>query len=278
MFQPLEQYPDTAKLLEEHGYEGVGLADHVVLPIGFRSVHPSGETPFTPETAFPDTFTTIAAMAMVTSTLRFMSYAYIVPMRDPFTVAKQVATASILSRNRVVLGAGSGWLEEEFDVLGHSFHERGKRFDEALDVIEDFWIDGKAASHGSMYDFAEAAMFPAPKEHVPVWVGGKSRAALRRAARHDGWLGMNYPLDEIETLLEILAEEREAAPSRATEFEVFVIPNALPSLDLYRKLADWGVTATMGSAWRPDDPAFHTLDAQRVSAREFADRFIDPLR
>jgi probable F420-dependent oxidoreductase len=278
MFEPMEQLAEAAQVLEEAGFEGAGLADHVAVPVGFKSVHPSGENPFTPDSSFPDTFTTIAALSMITQRLRFMSYVYIIPLRDPFTVAKQVATAATLSGNRVVLGAGAGWLEEEFSLLGHHFSDRGPRFDEALDVIEDFWQDGVARHKGAYYSFEEAGMFPVPTAPIPIWVGGKSRAALRRAARHDGWLGMNYPLDEIGQLLKQLSACRDGVSTDAGPFEVFVIPNALPSLDLYRQLEDMGVTSTMGMGWHPDESPTLSLEAKRAGAGRFSEQFIDPLR
>jgi probable F420-dependent oxidoreductase len=278
MFEPMEQLAEAAHVLEEAGFEGAGLADHVVVPVGFRSMHPSGESPFTPESSFPDTFSTIAALSMVTQRLRYMSYVYIIPLRDPFTVAKQVATTATLSGNRVVLGAGAGWLEEEFLVLGRSFADRGARLDEALEVIEDFWQDGVVRHSGTHYSFEEAAMFPLPTAPIPIWVGGKSRAALRRAAGHDGWLGMNYPLDEIDQLLKQLSTCRDEVPRGAEPFEVFVIPNAAPSLDLYRQLEDMGVTSTMGMGWYPGDPAGASIEAKRAGAGRFSEQFIEPLR
>ncbi len=278
MFEPMEQLGEAALVLEEAGFEGAGLADHVVVPVGFKSIHPSGENPFTPESSFPDTFSTIAALSMVTQRLRFMSYVYIIPLRDPFTVAKQVATTAALSRNRVVLGAGAGWLEEEFSVLGRSFSDRGARLDEALEIIEDFWQDGVARYSGTHYSFGEAAMFPVPTAPIPIWVGGKSRAALRRAARHDGWLGMNYPLDEIGHLLKQLSACRDEVSTGKEPFEVFVIPNAIPSLDLYGQLEDMGVTSTMGMGWYPGDPATVSLEAKRAGAGRFSEQFIEPLR
>lgn len=278
MFDPIEDLAELSRLLEEAGFEGAALADHVAVPFGFKSVHPSGESPFTPESSFPDTFTTIAALAMVTRRLRFMSYVYIVPLRDPFTVAKQVATAASLSKDRVVLGAGAGWLAEEFSVLGQSFSDRGRRFDEQLAIIEDFWQDGRAQSTGGYYPFEEAGMFPLPSAPIPVWIGGKSGAALRRAARHDGWLGMNYPLEEISELLTRLWAHRDEVSKPEEPFEVFVIANAEPSLDLYRRLEDMGVTSTMGMGWYPGDPSATSLDAKRAGLGRFSEQFIEPLR
>jgi probable F420-dependent oxidoreductase len=244
------------------------------VPGAFASVHPSGENPFTAESSFPDPFITMASMAAVTTTLRFMSYVYILPMRDPFTVAKQVATAAVLSGDRMVLGAGAGWLTEEIALLGHDPRSRGRRMDEMLAIIRDLWDDGWAEHHGEHFDFAPVGMFPTPTRTVPVWIGGKSDAALRRAIRQDGWLGMNYALDEIEQLLARLAGLRSEAGDSRAEFETFVIPNALPSIDLYRGLEELGVTSTMLMPWYPGDPAFASLDAKRAAMERSAEEIV----
>src|SRR5829696_741416 len=96
IFEPIDQHLELARIAEACGYEGLALADHVAVPAEFASVHPSGENPFTPESPFPDPFVTMAAMGAVTSRLRFMSYVYVLSMRDPFPVAKQVGTAAAI--------------------------------------------------------------------------------------------------------------------------------------------------------------------------------------
>src|SRR4051794_20203566 len=272
--EAVEQAVDIARMAEDLGYEGVALADHVVVPDGFKSIHPSGEEMVTTTMPFPDTFVTMGAMAAVTTRLRFMSYVYIIPMRDPFTVAKQVGTAALLSQHRVVMGVGAGWLREEFEVMGQDFHTRGKRTDEMLDIIHDFWDDGWAEYHGQFYDVPRTAMFPVAGGPIPVWVGGKSDAALRRAIRQDGWLGMNYGLDEVYERLERLAAMRAEAGDTRDDFEVFVIPNAMPSLELHADLATRGVTSTLAAAWPPGDPAFATIEAKRAAAEYFAEEYL----
>jgi probable F420-dependent oxidoreductase len=274
MFEPNDQLLDVARIAETCGYEGLGLADHVAVPGAFASVHPSGENPFTAESSFPDPFITMASMAAVTTTLRFMSYVYILPMRDPFTVAKQVATAAVLSGDRMVLGVGAGWLTEEIALLGHDPRSRGRRMDEMLTIMRDLWDDGWAEHHGEHFDFAPVGMFPTPGRSVPVWVGGKSDAALRRAVRQDGWLGMNYGLDEIEQLLGRLAEIRVETGDTRADFETFVIPNAPPSIDLYRALEAHGVTSTMLMPWYPGDPACASLDAKRAALERAAEEIL----
>jgi probable F420-dependent oxidoreductase len=272
IFEPPEQYLELARIAEACGYEGLALADHVAVPAQFDSVHPSGDTPFTDASAFPDPFVTMSAMAAVTSTLRFMSYVYVLPMRDPFAVAKQVGTAAVLSGGRMVLGVGAGWLTEEIEILGVDARTRGRRMDEMIDILRDFWEDGYAEHHGQFFDFPRVGMFPVPDEQVPIWVGGKSDAAFRRAVRAGGWLGMNYGLEEIEQLLARLAKLRAEAGDERTDFETFVIANAAPEPGLYKTLEGWGVTSTMVMPWYPGDPAFASIDAKRAALERTAEQ------
>src|SRR5687768_12997369 len=108
--QPIDELLELARVADECGYEGVLVADHVALPTSFDSVHPSGATPFAPSTPFPDAIVSIAAMAAVTERLKFMSYVYVLPMREPLSVAKQVGTLAALFPGRIVFGVGAGWL------------------------------------------------------------------------------------------------------------------------------------------------------------------------
>jgi probable F420-dependent oxidoreductase len=278
MFEDNSQLLDIARTAEELGFTGIAVADHIAVPHGFRSLHPSGENPFAPDTHFPDPLTTIAAMAAVTTRLRFMPYVYILPMRDPFSVAKQAGTVAMLSDHRFVLGVGAGWLTEEIELLGFDPRTRGRRMDEMIDVIRGFWNGGTCEYHGAHFDFGPTSMFPAPDRPIPIWVGGKSDAALRRAARNDGWLGMNYDLDEIDVLLPKLRDARarhlDAGGDAEAPFETLVIPNALPTPELYRSLEDKGVTATVCTGWPLGDPSAATLASKRASIESFAETFL----
>ena len=274
MFEDNSQLLDIARAAEEMGFAGIAVADHIAVPHGFTSVHPSGANPFDPRSNFPDPLTTIAAMAAVTTRLRFMPYVYILPMRDPFSVAKQAGTVAMLSDYRFVLGAGAGWLREEIEVLGYEPRGRGKRMDEMIEIIRGFWRGGTTEFHGEFYDFGPTSMFPTPERPIPIWVGGKSDAALRRAARNDGWVGMNYDLDEIDQLLPKLRAERarhvDAGGIADVAFETLVIANALPTRDLYRSLEDKGVTSTVCIGWALGDPSAATLSAKLASMETFA--------
>ena len=264
------QLLDLARCAESVGFAGVALADHVVVPRAYASKHPSGETPFDHRANFPDPLTCIAAMAAVTTRLRFLTYVYVLPMRDPFSVAKQAGTVALLSDHRLALGAWAGWLAEEIEILGFDPRTRGRRMDEMIDVMRRFWRDGTAEVHGEFWDFGPTGMYPAPGRSLPVWIGGRSDAALRRAARNDGWVGMNYDPEEIPLLLRKLAlERRRHVEACGTEgpFETLVLSNAAPSRELYRDLEGLGVTSTIGIAWPLGDPAFAPL-ARKCAAME----------
>lgn len=267
-----------ARAAEEMGFAGVALPDHVAIPQGYRSVHPSGENHIRVDTRFPDALITAATMAAVTTRLRFMTYVYVLPMREPFSVASQVATLAMQSGYRFALGVGAGWNLEEMELLGHDPRTRGKRMDEMIAVMRDFWDDGMASLDGEFYRFGLAGQFPVPERQIPVWVGGKSDAALRRAVANDGWLGMNYPMAEIRELLRRLDTEEKRAQERfgerAEPFRRFVIPLAEPTPVIYGQLERWGVDGTVALCWPVEDPAFAGLDEKLEAMQRFADIYL----
>ena len=221
---------------------------------------------------------TAATVLASTKTLEVMTYVYVLPAREPFSVANQIATLDLLCPGRFRFGVGAGWLTEEIALLGHPVRGRGRRMDEMLEIIRRFWTEEEVEFHGEFFDFAPAGIGPKPAGHIPIWVGGKSSAALDRAIRQEGWLGMNYDLPEVHRLLKDLEgrlEQRRAQGHPVADpFQIFVIPNAEPSEALYQDLAAHGVTATMGSAWPYIDRAYASLDAKKDAIEAFAERFI----
>jgi len=270
MFEPMDHYLELARIMDRLGFEGAALADHVAVPERFVSVHPSGDNPFTPSSEFPDPLALAAGMAAVTERLRIMSYVYVLPMREPLLVAKEVATLAALFPDRFCFGVGAGWLVEEIASVGIDPSTRGGRMDEMLTVLRQAWDTGWVEHAGEHFTIARAGVFPVPAVPPPVWVGGKSVAAQRRAVRQDGWLGMNYALDEVETLLARLGRLREEAGDEREDFEVFVVPNAAPSAQLHADLAGMGVTSTMVMPWIPGDPSMTSLPAKRDALESLA--------
>jgi len=271
---PEEQLVPIAQFAEQAGFAGVALADHIVVPNDFdKTRHPSGHAPFDHTSSFPDPIVTAATILASTERLNVMSYVYILPMRDPFAVAKQVGTLARLSGNRFRFGVGAGWMLEEIEMIGHSSAARGRRMDEMLSIMHGFWTQESFEFQGEFFDVPPAGMAPRPTEPIPIWVGGKSPAALSRATKHQGWLGMNYDLPEIHALLRDL-ESRRVGASSDLPWTTFVIPNAAPSPELNRDLEARGVTDTMGFAFAVDDPQFAELDAKREALERFAEAFI----
>jgi probable F420-dependent oxidoreductase len=268
-----DQIFETAQTAEAAGFAGIALIDHVVIPTVRTTLHPSGEDRIAETMPFFDVFTTAAALAAVTRTIRFTSYSYVLPLRDPFSVAKQVATAAILSNFRVSLGVGVGWFFEEMDVMGVDRRTRGRRVDEMLEIIADFWDDGYCEHHGDLFDLPLSAMFPIPEAPIPVWIGGMSDRALERAAHHDGWMADAHPLTEVVRCLRKLRRLRQEL-SRQGPFEALVAVTSQPSADLYRTLADEGATSVIALPWDLGSPEFVSTGARRASIERFAAAFI----
>ena len=175
---------------------------------------PTGAPGWEPETPWPDPMSLIAGMAGVTENLVFTTGVYIAPARDLVTVAKSVATAAVLSNNRVRLGVGVGWCKEEFEQTGQDFATRGKRLDEMIVALRALWHEGWVEFQGEYYDVPMCQMLPAPSRPIPIIGGGHSPVALRRAAALcDGWVAAGA-YSEDEAWLHLGRAERRAEEGR----------------------------------------------------------------
>jgi probable F420-dependent oxidoreductase len=215
---------------EALGFSSTMIADHIVFPTEIASRYPytvSGEFPGGGDAL--DQLTLLAFAAGRTRSLRLVTSVMILPYRNPVLTAKMLATIDVLSRGRVTVGAGVGWLREEFEALGSpDFDRRGSVSDEWIRIFKTLWTQSPASFEGQFYRFAPLKCEPLPvqKPHPPIWIGGHSKAALRRAARlGDGWhpVGgiaavplrppeMRVSLDELYRL----TEQEGRDPSRLT--------------------------------------------------------------
>ena len=264
-FAEPEQLTGIARAAEEAGFDGLLIPDHLFFPGQLTSKYPyapDGKPMFGPETPWPEPWSAIAAMAAVTTTLRFAIGVYILPLRRPLEVAKASSTVAVLSQDRVALGVGSGWMREEYLANGEDFGNRGRRLDEMIAVLRKVWAGGMVEHHGEFYDFAPLQMSPAPRRPLPIWVGGTSGPALRRAARTgDGWIGAGNTPDEVPAVMDRLRTLRREAGREHEPFETIVAVNVPPDVDMFRRLEDAGVTAivswpfayTVGPASSLDD-------------------------
>ncbi|BCB89621.1 TIGR03619 family F420-dependent LLM class oxidoreductase [Phytohabitans suffuscus] len=187
-----EEVVAFARAAEEIGYDSLWVSDHVVMPREIRSHYPfaaDGRATWPARMPWFDAVVLLSMAAAVTSRLRLGVAVLVAPLRQPVVLAKQVASLAVLGGDRVTLGAGAGWLAEEYAALGVPFADRGRRLDEWLAVVRDCWSGEPAARRGRFYDLPDGVLcLPAPGRPPPVLVGGVSDAALRRAARHDGWV------------------------------------------------------------------------------------------
>jgi probable F420-dependent oxidoreductase len=177
---------------EALGYSSTMIADHLVFPTEINSRYPytvSGDFPGGGDAL--DQLSLLAFAAGRTRELRLVTSVMILPYRNPVVTAKMLATIDVLSRGRVTVGVGVGWLREEFESLGApDFDRRGSVSDEWIRIFKTLWTRSPAAFEGQFYRFAPLKCLPQPlqKPHPPIWIGGHSPAALRRAARlGDGW-------------------------------------------------------------------------------------------
>lgn len=222
---PAEEYLPLVERAEELGFDCVWLADHVVTPLEFEKNYPyaaSGDPGFRPETPLIDVAVTMGYLAARTSRIKLGTGVFVLPMRNPFHVARSFAALQNLSGGRLVFGVATGWMREEFEAVGENFTDRGSRADEMLDVIALLWTGEPVEFHGKHYDFGPVHFAGAPRTRVPLVFGGHADAALRRAARRgDGWFGPNLDLPATLALTRRIDELR-AAEGRTGEFHHYV--------------------------------------------------------
>ena len=211
-----EDLCEIALAAESSGFGGIVVSDHVIHPAQLSTPYPytaDGQPRWEPDTPWPDPLIAVGAMAAVTRKLRFITSVLVLTLRHPVLAAKSVATASVLSQGRLTLGVGAGWMREEFAVLGQPFEDRGRRLAEAIAVLRTLFAGGVVEHHGEFYDFGPLQMNPVPKVPVPIYGGGVSDAALRRAATIcDGWASEIQTRDELDEILARLQAYRADSP------------------------------------------------------------------
>ena len=206
-----------AQKAEELGYESVWTGDHIVLPTGPTSQYPYSEDgSFTrPSSApFMEALTVLTYVTACTSRIRIGSTVIIVPYRNPILQAKIFATMDVLSKGRVDCGVGVGWWEKEFETLDVPYSERGPMTNEWLEIFKILWTEENPEYHGKYYSFDGIQFYPKPaqKPHIPIWVGGHTRRALRRTALYgNAWHPSRQSPEYVAERLPYLRQQTEAA-------------------------------------------------------------------
>jgi probable F420-dependent oxidoreductase len=238
---------DFGRDAENAGIESLWLGEHVVLFDEMEFPYPGsrdGKIPVPAGGGMLDTVASIGYLASCTSTLRFGTGITLVPQRNPVYTAKEFATLDWLTDGRIDFGVGVGWCKEEVLACGYSFEDRGERCNEYLEVIRRLWTDEIASFEGKHFSMSDCRMDPKPVQnpHVPMIIGGHSKAGFRRAARYgQGWYGFNLDPALTASMLVDLDGALSAEGRSRDNFEVVITPPYNISVDTVEQYETLGV-------------------------------------
>lgn len=224
---------------ESMGFATIVIADHIVFPTKVNSPYP-----YTVDGGFPgqgdalEQLSLMSFVAALTTHSRLVTSVMILPHRNPLTTAKILATVDVLSQGRVTVGVGVGWMREEFEALDAAdFDKRGAVSNEYLEIFKKCWTQDPVSHEGEFYAFKELRCVPHPvqRPHPPIWIGGHSRPALRRAAKYgDGWHPVGAtaasPLPPVE-FAKLLDELKGMTEAEGRSFDDLFISLKAPSYD-----------------------------------------------
>ncbi len=215
-----------ARKVEDVGFHALFAGDHFVIPNVIKSVYPyntRSQFRVAEHPNYLECFTLLAWAAAATKRVRVCPSVMITPYRHPVTIAKIVASLDILSGGRAILGAGVGWMAEEFEVLGVPFKQRGARTNEYLEICKTLWTQDKPHYEGRFFRIADLRFGPRPaqKPHPPIWIGGHSAPALERVAKMaQGWMPAGLRPAEAATMLAELRRVAEKHGRNPDELEI----------------------------------------------------------
>ncbi|WP_380872172.1 LLM class F420-dependent oxidoreductase [Sphingomonas sp. DBB INV C78] len=282
----LDQLVELSQHAEACGFHGVTVADHLVMPTKFDTKYPysqDGEWFWPIETPWPDPWVTLGVIGAGTKRIELATNIYLAALRDPFTAARAISTVDVFSSGRALCGISAGWLKEEYDAVGVPFETRGRRMDEMIAVMRKLWTGDNVSHDGEFFDFQDVMMRPAPVRPVPIMCGGSAKAALRRAARNDGWLGLPMTVAQnLETAAALRALRVEQGLPADGMRMMFSLAEPLTA-DAVRQLDEVGGELS-AIPWLPtpwdverftDDGAdFTRLQVKKDAISRYADRII----
>jgi probable F420-dependent oxidoreductase len=200
-----------AQAVEGMGYKHILVYDHV---IGANTAsRPNWSGPYNVETPFHEVFVLYGYLAAITQQVELVIGVLVLPQRQTVLVAKQAAAVDVLSGGRLRLGVGVGWNAVEYEALNEDFHNRGARCDEQIALMRALWTEPAITFKGRWHTVSDAGIKPLPVQRpIPIWVGGVSEAALRRAGRlGDGWFPQRSPDEQARAMIESLRQHASAA-------------------------------------------------------------------
>jgi len=277
-------YGPLAQAAEAAGFDSMVVPDSICYPLNATSSYPyspDGSREFLDGKPFIEPFSLIPALGAVTTELRFVTFVLKLPLRHPVLVAKQATSTAVLTGGRLVLGVGTSPWREDYETLGVPWEGRGRRLDESIAIIRGLASGEYFEYRGECYTVPPVKLAPAPREPIPVLLGGHSETMLRRAAGSaDGWLHGGGNPDDLPRLLARLAELRRQAGTADRAFDVYAISPDAYRADGVRRLADQGVTdVIVGFRWPySTGPDTQPLAAKIDALRAYAENVIAPVR
>lgn len=258
--------PDWMTALAQHTeslrFESIVTVEHPLVVGGYTSRYPyakSGRMPLANDCALPDPLDLLAFLAAETSTLGLSTGVLILPAHHPVTLAKRLATVDRLSKGRLRVCVGLGWMREEIEACGSDFGSRGRRADESIEVMRTLWADHGdegASFSGEFFSFSNAHSHPKPAKEgaIPIHIGGHSDASVQRAARlGDGWQPLGLQGDELVSKIRSLREEAVRLGRDPGQIEVTLTAAARTTDNAtLEKVAAWGVDRLVVSCMERD--------------------------
>ena len=252
-----EQMAAVAQRAEALGFESVWVPEHLVFPVEIKSRYPyakDGAAPVVVDAPHLDPLLILSHLAAVTSRIRLGTNIYILPLRHPLVVARQVVSLDVLSQGRFTFGIGIGWMEEEFQAVDVDFRSRAARTREAVRVLDVLWNESEPRFEGKFFRFGPVKFEPKPvqRPRPPLVLGGESDVALRRAAQiGDGWYGVGHTPETAAAQVAKLRTLRADAGRSDAAFEHTVsLATGTLSRDDVRRYTDAGVDRVVVLPWR----------------------------
>lgn len=201
-----------AQAVEQIGFDQLDMFDHVVMGYGTAT---RAAPMYPPQMPIMEAIVMLSFIAAATNRIGLGTEVLVLPQRNPTLTAKQVSTLDTLSGGRVRLGVGVGWQESEYKALGEDFGNRGRRMDEAINLLRRYWSEKSVSANSQFYQFEAIAMEPKPPQgrKLPIWIGGSADATMKRVGElGDGWLATSQMLDaEVVASKSKILEYAEAA-------------------------------------------------------------------
>jgi probable F420-dependent oxidoreductase len=227
-----------AQKAEAMGFDSLWVPDHVVIPTTIKSRYPyndSGRFPIPPEVSFLEPLSMLGYLAGITQRVRLGTWVLVLPHRNPIVTAKMFASLDVLSRGRMMLGAGIGWMEEEISLLGAPFQKRGALSDEYLRAMKELWTNPDPQFEGQFVRFSGIKCEPKPvQQPFPVWIGGHSARAMRRVVEFgDGWVAVPKSFAAFQESYDAIKAAAAKAGRDVKSIKVMIGPASATSVDTF---------------------------------------------